>query len=132
MTYINTSGYLAVNFYRAGKQYLCLTHRIIWIYYNGEIPPDLQVNHKNGIKTDNRLENMELVTASENIRHAFRIGLLSAHKGEDSASAKLKTKDVEKIRELRKKGVKLTEIANIYNISFQHVSNIAKGKRWAD
>lgn len=47
-------------------------HRLVWEAFNGEIPKNLEINHKNGIKHDNRLENLELVTKSENIRHAIK------------------------------------------------------------
>src|SRR5690349_6679065 len=50
-------------------------HRAVWEACVGPIPPGLYINHINGIKTDNRLENLEVVTPSENLRHAFRIGL---------------------------------------------------------
>jgi hypothetical protein len=63
-------------------------HRFIWEYFNGPIPKELQINHINGIKTDNRLGNLELVTHKENIRHAWRIGLYQPRRGENSPNYK--------------------------------------------
>lgn len=50
-----------------------LIHRLVLLTFIGA--SNLQVNHINGIKTDNRLVNLEYVTQSENMKHAYRIGL---------------------------------------------------------
>lgn len=69
------SGYELVNIIFNNKRKLFLVHRLIAII----ILPNPQnkpcVNHKNGIKTDNRVENLEWVTYSENMKHAFLSGL---------------------------------------------------------
>lgn len=72
-------GYLWVLTTRDGKTVnVGSAHRMIWEAVHGEIPDGLQINHINGDKTDNRIANLELVTASENTTHAYRIGLARA------------------------------------------------------
>lgn len=56
-----------------GSVKCCFVHRLVLLSFVGE--SSLQVNHINGIKTDNRLSNLEYVTHSGNMKHAYRIGL---------------------------------------------------------
>lgn len=51
-----------------------LVHRAVWIAFNGPIPSGKEINHKNGVKSDNRLENLELCTRKENLHHHFKSG----------------------------------------------------------
>ena len=53
-----------------------LVHRIIWELVNGPIPAGREINHLNGIKTDNRICNLEAVTHAENMMHAYVTGLM--------------------------------------------------------
>lgn len=55
------------------KSYSRLTHRLVADGFLGPIPDGLVVNHKNGVKNDNRIENLEIVTLGENRAHSYRV-----------------------------------------------------------
>jgi hypothetical protein len=74
---LNTCGYPYTNLYNNGVSKVRTTHRwMAIVFMNIDRYPGLEVNHKNGIKVDNNLENLELVTRRENVRHAVRTGLM--------------------------------------------------------
>ena len=75
----NTYGYHQFTASIQGKYRTLSTHRLIMNSFYG-INPTKQVNHINGIKKDNRLENLEWVTVKENADHAKRIGLVKKQK----------------------------------------------------
>lgn len=70
------TGYLSVDLTENNKIKTMSVHRVIAQTFLGNYDENLQVNHKNGIKTDNRVSNLEMVTNSENIKHAYKTGLL--------------------------------------------------------
>lgn len=75
-----------------------------------------QVNHINGIKTDNRVWMLEWNTNAENTKHAYDIGLNISKKGSMSHRSKLSEKDVLEIKELSKHLFQ-SDIAKIFNVS---------------
>lgn len=62
----NQKGYLFVSLCKNGHKKNYLAHRLEYEAFYGEIPKGMQVNHINEIKTDNRLENLNLMTPKEN------------------------------------------------------------------
>lgn len=127
---LSNSGYIQICLQENGKRYRCYAHRLVWIYFNGKIPDSLEINHKNGIKLDNHPENLELVTHSENHKHAFRIGLRD-YKGTNHPRVKLKEKDVMEIRRRCSSGELQKNIAKGFNVGTSNINLIIKRKRWA-
>ena len=70
---LNRTFYMMVDLCRESKYTKKSVHRLVWEAFNGPIPGRLEVNHKNLDRADNRLENLELLTHKENVRHAFDI-----------------------------------------------------------
>lgn len=119
-TYIGNHGYLLFNL----KGDRLLVHRFIASRYLKNINIELytQVNHKNGIKTDNRVENLEWCTPYENINHAFDNGL--NHIGSKSYNSKLSEDEVLIIRNKISNNEKTSKIAKEFNVSPQTICDI--------
>lgn len=90
----------------------------------------LFVNHKNGIKHDNRAVNLEWVTAAENSQHAVLNGLMKSTKGELNGASKLTAKDVEFIRKYKDTKYSQTELSKMFKVSTSLISKIMKGDLW--
>lgn len=124
-------GYLQVCLYGKSKPKVVRVHKVIaWTFLNNLKYTELQVNHIDGIKSNNALTNLELVTPSENLKHCFRIGNRT-HKGENHPYCKLSLEAVKEIRRLRKM-TKLTyrEIGERYGVGKTHIHQIITRKIW--
>lgn len=103
-------------------------HRLVLMAFVGV--SDLQVNHRDGVKFNNKLENLEYVTPSENLLHAMELGLHNIQ-GEAGKTSVLKNVDTLKIKELIKSGeMTFKEIATIYGVHRGHISSINIGRAW--
>lgn len=112
-----------------------LVHRLMaeaFIGPLGEAHKGLEVNHKNGVKDDNRIENLECVTHRENCKHAYASGLndVANHRGERCGAAKLTEKQVMEMRSRMDAGEKGTKIAKEFGVGTSTVYGIKNRKYW--
>jgi hypothetical protein len=124
------SGYLQVTLCKEGKRLSKRINRIMAEQFLPDFSENLQVNHINGIKTDNSLMNLEMTTPKENMVHAVKLGLHDV-KGSNHPQAKLNEDQVGIIKELLKTSSKSqVEIAKEFNVTKYTISLIFKNKIW--
>lgn len=124
-----STGYLMVRAVLDGKRVCGLAHRLVWQHLHGDIPEGCQVNHRNGLKDDNRPENLEVNTPGENLRHAHAGGLLD-QSGEKNPAAKLTNREVAQIRlAYSQGGYTQAELGERFGVSHQAVSKLVRGQR---
>lgn len=133
--------------YKPGFRKSFRVHRLVALSFidNPENKP--QINHRDGIKSNNNVDNLEWSTASENMLHAYSIGLMKKpighmkgkkHSeetkekirmqliGEKNPNSKLKSKDAIEIRRLYKNGYKRKQLEILYNVGQSCIYRITK------
>ena len=99
-------GYYRITHTENKKMYQIKIHRLVYLLYKGEIKKGCIVNHIDGNKLNNHIDNLESITYSKNIDHAYKIGLIKK-RGK-------KIKNTEEIPEINKPKTKITEITGKY------------------
>src|SRR3972149_2638335 len=102
----STGDYKTVHLYRDGVMYACLVHRLVAHEFIGNPSEKPEVNHIDEDKLNNRVDNLEYCTRSENALHS-----VAKFRGEDSGMAKLTNDDVREIVRMLQDGEPQTEIA---------------------
>lgn len=124
--------YLTVCLTKLGISKTFHIHRIVADAFLGEREKGVHINHKDGNKKNNCVENLEIVSAKQNRIHAINTGLVSFDKisGENCYNSRLNNIDVYNLRLERKSGFKLKDLSEKYNISVSHAGAIAQGLKW--
>jgi len=136
---VTRDGYRRMTFSAGKKRLGIFAHRIVALVFIG---PDkgLQINHIDGDKLNNRVENLEYVTCRENIQHSVRLGL--AARGERMGPAKLTERDVLEIRRLyaigggkwqrpTKAKFSTRALAKMFGVTSSAISEVVRGGTWS-
>jgi len=112
---LHKNGYLTLSI-RNKKQYV---HRMVMEEHLGrKLRSDEQVHHINGDKTDNRIENLILLSSSEHLRmHAIENGLGTKIQHRNDPPNKTKKEVIQRIKELRKGGMTIKAICEETGVS---------------
>jgi hypothetical protein len=125
----NCNGYEVVNLARDGGHSTIYVHRLVLKAFGGSpLTPDHEVNHIDGDKTNNHISNLEWMTKSENVKHAWKTGLNKRWEGK--GTEKVSDADVRQIRRLYHSADDITyrEIAEQYDLNKFYVNQIVNKK----
>lgn len=120
--------YLSTMLYKDGKGKRFLVHRLVGLHFIKNPKSLKEINHKNGVKSDNYVENLEWVSRSENATHMFETSLGCF--GEAHHNTTLKVDDVLEIKTMLLEGKSAKEISKRFDIGVKVVYDIRKERTW--
>jgi hypothetical protein len=120
-------GYATVNM-TGGPRICRMVHRLVAIAFLGVMEGRPEVNHKNFVRADNRIENLEWVSRKQNAAHKSANG--RDIKGENHAAAKLTAAKVKDIRSRRAAGASGISLAREYGVSGGLIGHIVHRRAW--
>jgi len=124
--WIDKKGYHYIDICKKGKYKRYLLHRLVAMHFIENTHKKPQVNHIDGIKSNNKVENLEWCTAKENLKHARDTGL-NDNSGEKNYQSKLSESDVLYIRNSKETQKQLCEK---FNISQSGISSVLRFKTY--
>ena len=128
---LTRNGYRTLSLQKDNKIYTFCEHRCVWVWFNGEIPNNMEINHKDFDTKNNRIENLEVVTHSENIQYSKNAGHMKGSRGEKSGKAIWTDKEAQAMKYLRKNGWRVKEIARLFGAKYENVvCRIVNGARY--
>ena len=127
---LSKHGYLFVTLSKNGKLKNMSIHRLVAVAFIDNSHNKMEVNHKDGNKLNNSVDNLEWMTRKENMLHAKKNKLIN-YKGDSSPNRKLTVENSKQIRKLYEKG-KFTqsEIGKMFNVHQSVISNVINNKSW--
>lgn len=123
------NAYPSVSLWKNNKRYQFHIHKLVALHFLKR-KPKVTVNHKDGIKTNNYVYNLEWATYGENNIHAHQTGLMNPVKGINVHCAKLNEKKVRQIRDMLTRKIPQRKIATIMGVSRGPIQRIAENKGW--
>lgn len=105
-------------------------HRILAHCFKGGIPEGMVIDHLDGNKLNNELDNIEIITHAENTKRAYEKGLAKGKKGHENSGAKLSEEEAIKVFECLQKGWCNDAIAKLVKLHPRYISLLRHGKRW--
>jgi len=126
---VHKHGHHVVRLWKNNETKLFNLYRILAIVFISNPENKKEVNHIDGNRMNYNLDNLEWVTPSENMKHAFKNGLSKCNfeKGFKHRFCKIDEEMLKSIFERRKEGKKLKQIAGEFGLNLQYVSRILKG-----
>lgn len=125
-----SNGYYQVILRRDAQSTTMKIHWLVAEAFLGERKPEMTINHINGNKLDNRVENLEYLSMTDNMHHASEHGLLTI--GSNHPQAKLSENDVIEIKRALqnyRRGM-ILDLARTYNVNKEAIRLIKIGRTW--